>query len=102
MRRVRFAEAARTDFSDIAKWAQAQWGVEHRLRYVARIRAAIDRLRPHSMVGPAYGARRPGLRKLTVGAHIVFYRFDDERIRVVRILDQRMHIEARLAEAPDD
>jgi len=41
------------------------------------------------------------MRKLSIGSHVVLYRFDEALVFVVRILDQRMDIEARLNELGD-
>jgi toxin ParE1/3/4 len=76
--------------------------VEQRDRYVAQLRERIGLLRERPHLAPEVGRRRPGLRRLSVGSHIVFYRFDDERIFVVRILDQRMDLDAHLDQSADD
>lgn len=41
-------------------------------------------------------AFRPGYLKLTVGAHLVFYRKTDTGIDVIRLLHQRMDVETHL------
>ena len=74
MRRLRWSAAARSDLSAIARRSQSQWGAAQRNRYVGELRARLDQLRERPELGPPYRPHRPGLRKLTVGAHIAFYR----------------------------
>jgi toxin ParE1/3/4 len=102
MRRVRLSAAARSDMAQIARSSSSMWGEEQRSKYITRIRERLEQLCGRPELGPVYDARRPGLRRLTVGAHIAFYRFDDARILVVRILDQRMDLESRLGQPISD
>jgi toxin ParE1/3/4 len=102
MRRLQWSDAARADLSKIARWSESRWGREQRVRYVAQLRARLSLLRDHPELGPEHGADRPGLRKLIVGAHLAFYRHDDQRILVMRVLDQRMDIETHLGQLRDD
>ena len=100
-RRLRFSVGARSDFARIARWSEARWGGQQRVRYVGEIRSRLDQLRERPQLGPELGADHPHLRKLSVGSHVVLYRFDETLVFVVRILDQRMDIEARLNELGD-
>jgi plasmid stabilization system protein ParE len=101
MRRLRFTVAARKDFSDIARQSQVRWGPDQRTKYVEAIRRRLNQLCERPELGPAFGPDRPGLHRLNVGSHLIFYRFDDARLRVIRILDQRMDLAARLGETDE-
>jgi toxin ParE1/3/4 len=100
-RRLRFSVGARSDFAKIARWSEARWGVQQRVRYVGEIRSRLDQLRERPQLGPELGGGHPHLRKLSVGSHVVLYRFDETLVFVIRILDQRMDIQAHLDERGD-
>lgn len=96
MRELRFSGAARRDLASIREESERTWGSEQRDRYVDELRQRLQRLRDRPVLGPAVGAVRPGLRRFHSGAHIVFYRFDEAQVFVVRILHQRMDIDLHL------
>jgi toxin ParE1/3/4 len=71
-------------------------GSEQRDWYLGEIDRRVRQLAARPTLGPPHGPSHPGLRRLRVGRHIVFYRFDDDRILVMRVLHQRRDIERRL------
>ena len=82
--------------ASIARESERSWGEAQRAKYLDELNRRIGGLADRPEVGPPYGASRPGLRRLHIRSHIVFYRFDDVRVLVVRVLHQRMDIERRL------
>jgi len=55
-------------------------------RLMERIEAAEDRLGEFPQIGQARPEIRPDLRRWPVGAYLVFYRVDDEDVRIVRVV----------------
>jgi len=102
VRRLQLSSRARTDIADIAAWSETHWGRNQRERYIDGLLTRLAGLLTRPQMGRPYGGHRPGLRRLRVGAHIAFYRFDGERVFVVRVLDQRMDVDAHLASSADD
>ncbi len=49
---------------------------------------------------PAIGRHWPGaeggMRRLVIGQHLIFYRADDETVLILRVLGERMDVEAEL------
>ena len=82
--------------ASIARESQRQWGTEQQAKYIGELNRRIGSLAERPQSGQAYGPGRPGLRRLHVGSHVVFYRFDDVAVLVVRVLHQRMDLERRL------
>jgi toxin ParE1/3/4 len=102
VRRLQLSTRATTDIAEISAWSEANWGRGQRDHYVNELLDRLAGLLSRPQIGPPYGANRPGLRRLRIGVHVAFYRFDDERVFVVRVLDQRRDIEPQLDQASDN
>jgi toxin ParE1/3/4 len=60
------------------------------LREIARVVSAIE---DFPLAGRSRDEIRAGLRSLSAGSQVVFYRLRDNRIELVRVLDGRRDIE---------
>ena len=85
-RRLEFTEDANLDLRSIVRYTNSTWGPEQRDRYVDRITRSFQDLLLHPLRGSAQDDVTPGLRRLHVGQHIIYYRVLDDSIRIVRIL----------------
>jgi toxin ParE1/3/4 len=65
------------------------------LRDIGKVAALISE---HPLSGRAREEIRPGLRSFATGPHIVFYRIEQARPQIVRVLDGRQDIEDIFAE----
>lgn len=87
---VVLSSKARRDFVDILRYTAEQWGPGQVETYSKKIDAAIQRI----TINPGIGALRNDLdepyRTLPVGVHLIVYRQQPNRIRILRILHQRM------------
>lgn len=95
-RGVRLAPLAEDDLEDIWTYTARTWSVDQADRYHADIIAAMDGLTRGERIGRAIDDIRPGYLKYAVGRHLLFYRLSDAHLDVIRILHQRMDVEARL------
>ena len=75
---------------DIGWYTMESWGAEQVNRYLGEIEACCQRLAENSLTGRSCNEIRRGLRKMSHGKHIVYYRQDTDGIRVSRILHQSM------------
>ncbi len=90
---------ALSDLKAIGLYTQNKWGKLQRDRYLTALDKAFRALAKDHLKGRECGEIREGYRKHQVGKHIVFYHeMDTSLIEIVRILHERMDIEARLAE----
>jgi toxin ParE1/3/4 len=96
VREIEFARASLRDIAEIGRESERVWGSAQRDKYLGEINRRIEQLADRPELGPVHDAERPGLRRLRVGSHIVFYRFDEVRLLVVRVLHQRMDLERHL------
>ena len=92
----RLTERARADLRAIGRYTQATWGREQRNRYLARLDACFHLLALEPHRGRACDEIRPGYRKYHVGRHLIFYRESQDGVEIIRILHDRMDIEAHL------
>jgi toxin ParE1/3/4 len=96
MRRPTFAVRARYDLVEIRERSSEAWGDSHAESYLASIEQRVAQLCERPEAWPIWNSARPDLRRCSIGSHIIFYRFDDRVLRVVRVLDQRMNLERHL------
>jgi len=92
----RLMERAKADLHSIGRYTQATWGREQRNIYLARLDACFHLLAREPHRGRACDDIRAGYRKYHVGRHLIFYRESLEGLEIIRILHDRMDIEAHL------
>ena len=90
-RKLRYHSLAQRDFVNAAAWSQAQWGARMTWRYLDAIEAQIERIVENPMLGSDAELPRPGLRKITVGRHTIFYKADVREVQIVRIMSQQQN-----------
>jgi toxin ParE1/3/4 len=88
-------ELAKQDLRLIGRYTQITWGREQRNTYLAKIDAAFQLLAMEPQLGKSCDELRVGYRKYPVGRHLIFYRQSANSLEIIRILHQRMDIEAR-------
>jgi toxin ParE1/3/4 len=89
-------ELAKQDLRSIGRYTQATWGREQRNTYLTKIDASFHLLAVEPQLGRSCDDLRLGYRKYPVGKHLIFYRQSANGIEIIRILHQRMDIEAQL------
>jgi toxin ParE1/3/4 len=90
----RLTEFAKQDLRSIGRYTQATWGREQRNTYLARIDESFHLLAVKPQLGKSCEDLRAGYRKYPVGKHLIFYRQSLDGVEIIRILHQRMDIEA--------
>ncbi|HYE34798.1 type II toxin-antitoxin system RelE/ParE family toxin [Methylocaldum sp.] len=100
MPRFVLTNAAMTDLKSIGRYTQDTWGIAQRNRYLAVLDGSFHDLAANPLMGRDCGDIRSGYRKYPIGKHIVFYRQTEaDQIEIVRILHERMDVEARLGDS---
>lgn len=87
---LRISARAARDLEQIWVHTVETWGEDQAVRYVAQVRGAIDLLRVNPGLARTADDVRPGLRKFTVGSHVLYVRVGDGFLRLVRVLHGRM------------
>lgn len=81
---------AGADLADILARSREEWGDGLARRYARGVADAVKRIGRHPERYPTFGSDRPGVRRLRVGRHILFFREHAAEIVVIRILHERM------------
>jgi toxin ParE1/3/4 len=90
----RLTELAKQDLRSIGRYTQLTWGREQRNLYLTKLDACFQLLAQEPTRGKSCDDVRPGYRKYHVGRHLIFYRQSTEGVEIVRVLHDRMDIEA--------
>ena len=90
MGRVRFTRLAEADLLDIGLYTDRTWGRRQCNRYLNELEECCRQLTDEPGRGRSSDEIRPGLRRVRVGRHVVFYREEPGGILVSRILHVRM------------
>lgn len=94
----RLTELAKQDLRSIGRYTQQTWGREQRNIYLSKLDASFHLLAHSPTLGRACDDIRDGYRKYHIGRHLIFYREADEGIVIIRILHDRMDVEAHFDE----
>jgi len=94
----RLTAKARADLRDIGRYTQRTWGRDQRNHYLSRLDEAFHLLAREPDRGRSCDNIRQGYRKYQVGRHVIFYRRSGADIEIIRILHERMDLEACLSE----
>ena len=72
----RFSRRAEADMLGIGAYTLRTWGENQALRYIGDLEACCQMLADNPALGRACDDVRPGLRRIEIGRHVVFYRED--------------------------
>ena len=99
MAKLRYSPEAEADIEKIVEYTLETWGEAQTSRYVNAIEDCCERLVETPMLGRTCDEIRPGLRRIGEGpACHIFYRQNENGIRVSRILHESMVPESRFME----
>jgi toxin ParE1/3/4 len=87
---------ARRDLIDIWLYTAEQWDEEQADRYLRHLDDAIRQLAENPFLGSDCSHVRKGHRRVPAGRHRIFYRFDKDRVEIVRVLHASMDFPAHL------
>lgn len=83
---------AEADIDGIWEYTVETWGIEQANRYAREVWDRIQDLTAGSVVSRAVDEVKPGLRRVAVGRHVVFFRETERAVGVVRVLHGRMDV----------
>lgn len=94
--RVRYRPAARADLDAIAVYTKREWGTRKARSYIAELRALASSLPDFPHRFPTYAAAAGRFGKAPCGEHLIFYTVQRGDVEIVRILHNRVDIDALL------
>lgn len=86
MRKVRLTHAAEADLDGIFEHTLEYHGLRQARAYWAGMKAALDVLTQHPLIGSDQSDIRPDIRRLVHEAHTIYYKVGQDDIVIVRIL----------------
>jgi toxin ParE1/3/4 len=90
MKPVRLTRPADDDLGELLEQSRELWGDRLTDRYEEAIVDGLDRISQSPERFPLVGGRHPGVRRLRVGRHVLYFRQDADVVVVIRILHERM------------
>ena len=89
---IRITPRARQDLKAIWMYTLERWGEPQADLYLRQLDAGIRSLLDFTNLGESCEHVRAGYRRLLVNRHLVFYRYVESHIEVVRVLHQSMDV----------
>jgi toxin ParE1/3/4 len=86
----RLSKAAAQDIEDILRQSLAEFGLAQTEDYLQSLTQCLGLLGENPKMGNAVEDIRPGYRRFIHGSHLVFYKFNNPGILIVRILHKHM------------
>jgi len=96
VKRLVVANAARADLRAIRGFTEREWGAARRDRYLAAIRERFELLQRRPEVVAIRRDLGSDYRVLSVGRHLIIYRYNGIEVTIVRVLHQRVDIRLHL------
>ena len=94
MKNYRLSRAAQEDLWQIKQYSLTTWGKQNTQKYLDNIASILENL----CLSPDIGKKRDdliiGLRSFPVQQHVIFYRYHQTELEVIRVLHSRMNIPA--------
>ena len=97
-RRLSLSPTAENDLADILQYTEQRWGTEQADSYQATLRRALLELLEYPHIGRARPDLPAGYRSRLADQHLIYYRIEEEVIRVSRIVHSRRDIRADMLE----
>jgi toxin ParE1/3/4 len=86
--RLDVSQAARADLMEIHAYSRRMWGIARATAYLGGLREALRSLARGDASGQRADDVTADLRRLVVGSHVVWFRIEDESLRIIRVLHQ--------------
>jgi toxin ParE1/3/4 len=83
------APAAHDDLEAIYRYSLGRWGAAKAARYLGQLSEVLWGLASNPEVGHKRMDIRPDIRSMVVAKHVVFFRINESRVEIVRILHGR-------------
>jgi toxin ParE1/3/4 len=95
-RQIIFRPSAETDIRQLTEHSIQRWGAPKTADYLEAIHDALSRLAELPESGSDRSFIKPGLRKLSVGSHPIYYFVEERSLRISRVLHSSQDVIAAL------
>jgi toxin ParE1/3/4 len=84
------------DLEDIYEYTLITWGLTQADKYQDLLYYSMNTILHSPQIGTKYPYKKGNYRKLNSNKHIVFYRIEDQKCVIIRILHEKMDFESNL------
>jgi toxin ParE1/3/4 len=93
---LRLSRRAEIDLAEIADYTIGEFGLTQARQYRDNINACFKSLADNPHLGRSADELAPGLRRIRLQAHVIFYLHRQDQILIVRVLHHSMDFERHL------
>lgn len=93
--RLSVSLAAKADLRSIYLYGLDKWGKKRTEKYLESIKLKFNRLLAHPLIGREH-SNLLGVHSVSVESHIMFFRFKDTEVEIIRVLHRRQDVESHL------
>lgn len=86
------SQRADSDLSEIYIYSGRRWGEARTDRYLSDSARAFDRIRDGTAAFQSLDVQNPALLNVLADRHLIIVRLEDNEVKVVRVLHQRMDV----------
>ncbi|MBP1805660.1 type II toxin-antitoxin system RelE/ParE family toxin [Rubellimicrobium aerolatum] len=84
--KLELAKEADSDLLDILRYGRTHWGGARAMTYIGEIRTRMRSLAAGHSSGTQADEIAPGLRRQVAASHVIWFRVEGDRLRVLRVL----------------
>jgi toxin ParE1/3/4 len=95
MKPFSLTKEAKEDLKKIARFTEKCWGRDQRFLYIKQFDDVFRLLSKNISLGKHCEYIKKGYRKFPQSSHIIFYREENSKIVIVRILHKNMDVESK-------
>ncbi len=100
--RIDLRPRALTDLEEIYRFSLEHWGTGRAKSYIRKIDDALRQRCDHPRLGQGRDDVLPGILAFRVLSHVIFYRYVQDGIAVIRVLHQAMDLPGTLGAKRDE
>jgi toxin ParE1/3/4 len=94
--RLVVSDTARADLRAIRNYTEREWGPSRRDQYLAAIESRLKLLKKRPELAAIRSDLPTGFRSIAIGRHLIFYRYENQTVLIVRVLHQQMDVRLHL------
>jgi toxin ParE1/3/4 len=98
--RLEYADEARRDLVEIARYSRAEWGDAHARTFFQALETSIQQLAVMPRVGQPADEIRQGVRRLVFKTLTIYYALEIDSVRILAVLHGRQDAASALAARP--
>ncbi len=98
MNKYILSKQANQELEDILFYTKIKWNIEQSEKYASEIFEIFRRLEENPNLGISIDYIFKNLRKISTGKHSIFYKIQNKKIIILRILHQNQDIEKTVLE----